>query len=64
MEADMDTFVTARYVTIDDSVRNIPFLFLYRPKVGIAPKLSGAEPITITVVLALTGFSSETRLAR
>jgi hypothetical protein len=64
MDADMDTFVTALYVKIDDTLRDTPSLRLYRPKVGIAPKLSDAELITMAVVQALLGFTSETRFLR
>lgn len=64
MEADMDTFVTALYVKIDDTLRDTPSLRLYRPKVGIAPKLSDAELVTMAVVQALLGFTSETRFLR
>lgn len=64
MDADMDTFVTALYVMIDDTLRDTPSLRLWRPKVGIAPKLSDAELITMAVVQALLGFTSEARFLR
>jgi hypothetical protein len=64
MEADMDTFVTALYVKVDDTLRDTPTLRLWRPKVGIAPKLSDAELVTMAVVQALLGFTSEARFLR
>jgi hypothetical protein len=60
----MDTFVTALYVKVDDTLRDTPSLRLWRPKVGIAPKLSDAELITMAVVQTLLGFTSETRFLR
>ncbi len=64
MEADMDTFVTALYVKIDDTLRDTPALRLWRPEVGIAPKLSDAELVTMAVVQSLLGFTSEARFLR
>jgi hypothetical protein len=64
MEADMDTFVTALYVKVDDTLRDTPSLRLWRPSVGIAPKLSDAELVTMAVVQALLGFTSEARFLR
>jgi hypothetical protein len=64
MDADMDTFVTALYVKIDDTLRDTPSLRLWRPSVGIAPKLSDAELVTMAVVQALLGFTSEARFLR
>ena len=43
MDADMDTFVTALYVKIDDELAINPSIRISRPAVGIAPKLSDAE---------------------
>ncbi len=64
MDADLDTFVTALYVTIDDALRTHPELRRWRPKVGLAPKLSDAELLTMAVLQALLGFTSETRFLR
>jgi DDE family transposase len=64
VDADLDTFVTALYVTIDDSLRTHPELRRWRPKVGLAPKLSDAELLTMAVLQALLGFTSETRFLR
>ena len=64
MDADMDTFVTALYVKIDDALRIHPELRQWRPKVGLAPRLSDAELLTLSVLQALLGFTSETRFLR
>ena len=64
MDADLDTFVTALYVTIDDALRTHAHLRRWRPKVGLAPKLSDAELLTMAVLQALLGFTSETRFLR
>jgi hypothetical protein len=64
VDADLDTFVTALYVTIDDALRMRPELRPWRPKVGIAPKISDSELCTLAVLQALLGFTSETRFLR
>jgi len=64
VDADMDTFVTALYVKIDDALRIHPELRQWRPKVGLAPRLSDAELLTLSVLQALLGFTSETRFLR
>ena len=64
MDADLDTFVTALYVTIDDALRMRPELRQWRPRIGLAPKLSDAELLTLAVLQALLGFTSETRFLR
>jgi hypothetical protein len=64
VDADLDTFVTALYVSIDDALVMHPDLRQWRPKVGLAPKLSDAELLTLAVLQALLGFTSETRFLR
>lgn len=64
MDAELDTFVTALYVKIDDELRIRPELRQWRPRVGLAPKLSDAELVTLAVLQALLGFTSETRFLR
>ena len=64
MDADLDTFVTALYVKIDDAFGMDPELRPWRPAVGIAPKLSDSELMTLAVVQAMLGFTSETRFLR
>ncbi|GIH73569.1 IS982 family transposase [Sphaerimonospora thailandensis] len=56
---DINTLATALYVKIDDAVKAWPDLAPWRPKVGIAPTLSDAELVTLAVMSALLGFTSE-----
>jgi hypothetical protein len=60
----MDTLATALYVKTDDLLKAAPHLAPWRPKVGIAPKLSDAELITLAVMQALLGYTSERRWLR
>ena len=64
MDTDLDTLATALYVRVDDALKDHPELAPQRPRVGIAPKLSDAELITLAVMQALLGFTSETRWLR
>ena len=64
MDADLDTLATALYVTIDDALQAAPELRPWRPAVGIAPKLTDAELLTLAVMQALLGYVSEARWLR
>ena len=64
MDADLDTLATALYVKTDDALRTDPGFARWRPRVGIAPKLSDAELLTLAVIHALLGFTSEARFLR
>jgi hypothetical protein len=64
MNADLDTLATALYVTIDDALAADPRLLPERPAVGIAPHLSDAELLTLAVLQALLGYTSEARWLR
>jgi hypothetical protein len=64
VDADLDTLATALYVTIDDLLQQAPQLAPWRPRVGISPKLSDAELVTLAVMQALLGFTSEARWLR
>lgn len=64
MDADLDTLATAVYVSTDDLLKARPELAPIRPKVGIAPKLSDAELITLAVMQALLGFTKEAQWLR
>jgi hypothetical protein len=64
VRTDLDTLVTALYVRIDDALKAAPELCRWRPKVGIAPRLSDAELLTLAVAQALLGFTSEARWLR
>jgi hypothetical protein len=64
MDADLDTLATALYARIDDTLKARPQLAPWRPKVGIAPKLSDAELLTLAVMQSLLGFAHEARWLR
>jgi hypothetical protein len=64
VDADLDTLATALYVKIDELLQRAPQLAPWRPAVGIAPKLSDAELVTLAVLQALLGFCSEARWLR
>ena len=64
MDADLDTLATALYVKIDELLKAAPRVAPWRPTVGIAPKLSDAELVTLAVLQALLGFTSEARWLR
>ncbi len=61
---DLDTLATALYARIDDELKASPWLAPWRPKVGIAPTLSDAELLTLVVMSALLGYTSERRWLR
>jgi hypothetical protein len=60
----LDTLATALYVRTDDLLKGSPQLAPARPEVGIDPKLSDAELVTLAVMQALLGFTSEARWLR
>lgn len=64
MDADLDTLATALYVRVDDLLNSEPGRVPWRPRVGIAPKLADAELVTLCVMQALLGFTSEARWLR
>ena len=64
MTNNLDTLATALYVKTDDLLKDAPELAPWRPKVGIAPRLSDAELVTLAVMQALLGFTSEARWLR
>jgi hypothetical protein len=64
VDADLDTLATALYVRIDDTLKDYPELRPWRPRVGIAPRLSDAELLTLAVLQVLLGFDNEARWLR
>lgn len=64
MNPELDTLATRLYVTIDDLLIDHPQWAPERPAIGIAPKLSDAELITLAVIQALLGYTSEARFIR
>ena len=64
MTNNLDTLATALYVRTDDLLKESPELAPWRPRVGIAPKLTDAELVTLAVIQALLGYTSESRWLR
>jgi hypothetical protein len=64
VDADLDTLATALFVKTDDLLKGSPQLAPYRPAVGIAPKLSDAELVTLAAMQAMPGFTSERKWLR
>ena len=64
MENDIETLATALYVKIDDMLRDWPDLAPVRPAAGTPLTLSDAELLTMAVMSALLGFTSERRWLR
>jgi hypothetical protein len=61
---DLDTLATALYVRIDDELKASPQLNRWRPAVGINPKITDAELITVSVMQVLLGYHNESRWIR
>ena len=64
MNPDLDTLATRLYVTIDDLLIEHPEWVPERPAVGITPRLTDAELLTLAVLQALLGYTSEARFIR
>src|SRR5664280_3574957 len=64
VDADLDTLATALYVRTDDLLKDNPHRIPWRPKVGITPVISDAEMVTLSVMQALLGYTSEARWLR
>ena len=64
MDADLDTLATALYVKIDELLVAAPERLPWRPRVGITPRISDAELVTLCVMQALLSFTSEARWLR
>jgi Transposase DDE domain len=64
MNADLDAFATELYVAVDDILITHPNLLPPRPAIGIPPRLSDAELVTLAVLQALLGYSDEARFIR
>jgi hypothetical protein len=60
----LDTLATALYVRIDDLLADSPDHVPWRPKVGLRPRISDAELVTLCVMQALLSFTSEARWLR
>ncbi|MFE4961224.1 IS982 family transposase [Streptomyces sp. NPDC056653] len=64
MKTELDSRATALYVKTDDLLKDSPQLAPRRPVVGIAPQLSDAELVTLAMMQAMLGFTSEARWLR
>ena len=64
MTTDIDTLATALYVRTDDLLKQYPDLAPWRPKIGLQPRLTDAELVTLAVMQALPGYTSESRWLR
>ncbi|MFF2502237.1 hypothetical protein ACFVTY_02400 [Streptomyces sp. NPDC058067] len=64
MKTDLDSLATAHDVKTDDLLKASPHLAPWRPAVGIAPQLTDAELVTLAMVQAMPGFTSDTKWLR
>jgi len=64
VDADLDTLATALHARTDDLLKAAPEHAPKRPRVGIKPKTTDAEMITLSVMQALLGHTSESRRLR
>jgi hypothetical protein len=64
VKTELDSLATALYVKTDDLLKDSPQLAPWRPTIGIAPQLSDAELVTLAMMQAMLGFTSEARWLR
>jgi hypothetical protein len=64
VDADLDTLATALYARTDDLLKASPERAPWRPGIGLALQISDAELLTLAVLQALLGFTSESRWLR
>ena len=64
MKTELDSLATALYARTGDLLKDSPQLAPWRPAVGIAPQLSDAELVTLAMMQAMLGFTSEGRWLR
>ena len=64
MKTDLDTLATALYVRTDDLLKESPHRAPGRPVAGIRPQITDAELVTLAVMQAVLGFTSEARWLR
>src|SRR5262249_24590549 len=64
VDADLDTLAIELYVRADDLLKAAPERAPWRPATGIGPQVSDAELVTLAVMQALLGFTSEARWLR
>ncbi len=59
MTNDVATLATALYAATDDMLKERPDLAPWRPPVGITPRRSDAELVTLATMQAILGYTSE-----
>src|SRR5215472_18676955 len=64
VDADLDTLAIELYVRADDLLKAAPERAPWIPATGIGPQVSDAELVTLAVMQALLGFTSEARWLR
>jgi hypothetical protein len=64
VKTELDSLATALYVKTDDLLKDSPQFAPWRPAVGIAPKLTDAEMVTLAMMQAILGFTCEARWLR
>lgn len=64
VDADLDTLATALYVTCDDLLKAHPERVAPRPAGAFSTRISDAEMVTLAVLQALLGVTSERRWIR
>jgi Transposase DDE domain. len=64
VKTELDSLATALYVKTDDLLKDSPQFAPWRPAVGITPKLTDAELVTVAMMQAILGFTSEARWLR
>ena len=64
LDNDLGTLATALYVTTEDYLKEHPTLIPWRPKIGLTPRISDAELITLAVMQALLNHHNDRRWIR
>ncbi len=64
MNPELDTLTTAQHAAIDNALIDRPEWAPERPAVGITPRLSDIELVTLAVLWALLDFTSQARSIR
>lgn len=64
MKKELDSLATALHVKTDDLPKDSPQFGPWRPAVGITLQLSDAELVTLAMMQAMLGFTSEARWLR
>lgn len=61
MKTELDILATALAAKTDDLRKASPQLAPWRPAVGITPRLTDAELVTLAITQAMPGFTAEAR---